>query len=173
MDALDYLYERGHRTIGYIGGCEYVNGGKDPIVDPREGVFLSFMKQKKLALDHYFSGTTFSPEEGHALTKQLLSSKILPTALFVASDPMALGVYKALAEAGLQIGEDISVVSFDDIQTARFLVPSLTTVKVHTEMMGECGVQLLVEKLDTSRKISKKLVIPGELIVRDSVKSLV
>jgi LacI family transcriptional regulator len=81
---------------------------------------------------------------------------------------MAIGVYRAISEAELRIPQDISVVSFDDNITAQFIVPALTTVKIHTEFMGEIAVDLMIEKLKDEREIAKKIVTPTKLIKRDS-----
>ncbi len=61
-------------------------------------------------------------------------------AIVVASDPMAVGVYKDFAEAGLSIPKDMSVVSFDDIEMAQFMTPALSSVKMKAEEMGQMSV---------------------------------
>jgi LacI family transcriptional regulator len=94
----------------------------------------------------------------------------MPTAVFIASDSMAIGAYKAINEKGLSIPKDISIVGFNDISTAQFIVPPLTTIKAHTEFMGEIAFDLLIERLKKDREICKKVIVPTKLIVRDSCK---
>lgn len=167
-EALNYLSDLGHVDIGYIGGEEYINDGEERVTDYREETYKEFMiKRDHFKAEWMFKGE-FTPQDGYNLMKRALESTYRPTAFFIASDPMAIGAYKAIAEAGLSVPGDISIVSFDDIQTAQFLVPALTTVKVHTEFMGETGVETLLEQLKSGRSIHKKVLIPTQLMVRDS-----
>ena len=169
-EALTYLKELGHNFIGYIGGEEWVNQGEEKVVDERELTYCEWTEKENIKKVVYKGKYTL--EDGYRLMKEALQEKERPTAFFIASDPMAIGAYKAISEVKLRIPEDISIIGFDDIQTAKFLVPSLTTVKVYTELMGITGVELLLEGLQSEREIHKKVVLPTELIKRDSVKKL-
>lgn len=167
-NALNYLSKLGHETIGYIGGIEYINNKEDRVKDYREETYKNFMKNKNLFNGEYILEGSFTPEDGYSLMKEALEKKSRPTAFFIASDPMAIGAYKAITEKELGVGKDISVIGFDDIYTSQFLTPSLTTIKVYTDFMGETAVETLVERLKTERKISKKILIPTKLIIRES-----
>lgn len=171
-EALEYLERLGHTQIGYIGGEELIDDDQEVLKDYREISYTDWMSIKGYFNKSVLYKGKYCLEDGYRLMEEALQQKKRPTAFFIASDPMAIGAYKAVAEAGLRIPEDISIVGFDDIQTAKFLVPSLTTVKVHTEYMGETGVELLIDVMRTSRSIHKKIVIPTELIQRDSVKAI-
>ncbi|ANB60749.1 LacI family DNA-binding transcriptional regulator [Anoxybacteroides amylolyticum] len=164
--VLDYLLSLGHETIGYIGGREYVDG-ETLIRDERETTFYEYLYVKGLYEPNYVWTGRFIAEEGYRLMKEALT-KDYPTAFFVASDSMAIGALRALHEAGIRVPEDVSLVGFNDIPTAEFVQPPLTTVKVYTEFMGETAVELLVERLTTKRHLSKKVVIPTQFIVRES-----
>lgn len=168
LKALRHLYELGHRHIGYIGGEEYISGQEKCIEDEREYAYLEFMKEKDLEEMQFVLKGEFKPEAGYALMKEALEKADYPTAFFVASDPMAIGAYKAVHEKGLVVGKDISIIGFDDIYTAQFLTPALTTVKVYTEFMAETAFETLKERLQSGRKISKKILIPTEFIIRES-----
>lgn len=168
LKALSYLYELGHRDIGYIGGDEFINGRKELIKDEREITYKEFMKQKNLFRKENILKGNFMPEDGYQLMKECLQAGQPPTAFFIASDPMAIGAYKAIAEAGLTVGKHISIIGFDDIYTAQFLTPALTTIKVYTDFMGEIAVETLKERLYTDREISKKILVPTKFIVRES-----
>lgn len=169
-EALNYLYELGHAEIGYIGGDEYINDRKERVVDYREETYKDIVSKRGQFHDEWLLKGQFTPQDGYALMQKALILTKRPTAFFIASDPMAIGAYKAIAEAGLRVGEDISIISFDDIQTAQFLVPALTTIKVHTEFMGETGADSLIEILKSERKIHKKILIPTQLMIRESAK---
>ncbi|MGL4363105.1 MAG: LacI family DNA-binding transcriptional regulator [Cellulosilyticaceae bacterium] len=169
-EALNYLYQLGHTKIAYIGADEYIGNGQQCITNYRELTYTDWMSQKKLTPQIYKG--TYCLEDGYQLMKQLLKSPLRPTACFVASDPMAIGAYKACSEAGITIPNQMSIIGFDDIQTAAFLVPSLTTVKIYTDQMGISSVELLRELLRSNRTIHKKVVIPTDLIIRNSAASL-
>jgi LacI family transcriptional regulator len=169
--SLDYLISLGHKNIGYIGGIDYEDNGETPFVDTREEYFRIYMKLKNIYNEAYVRLGRFSPASGYALMKELLDSEDYPTAFFIANDSMAVGAYKAVFEKGLRVGEDISIIGVNDISTAQFMIPPLTTIKIYTEFMGESAVELLLEKIKSERKISKKITVPTELIIRESCKN--
>lgn len=164
--ALKYLLQSGHQEIGYIGGEEYIE--KESVQDERGETFKQFMIKHNLYRKEWHLKGAFLPEEGYRLMKMYLQMSHYPTAYFVASDPMAIGAYKAINEAGLRIGKDISIIGFDDIYTSQFLTPSLTTVKVYTDFMGITAVETLVERIKSRREISKKILVPTKLMIRES-----
>ena len=109
---------------------------------------------------------------GDRLFKELHELEDMPTAIFVANDSMAAGCYKAAYEIGLKIPEDISIIGFNDIPTAKYMIPPLTTVKVQMEYMGEYAVHMLEERLNEERELCMKVTLPARLYIRDSVKEL-
>ncbi len=168
LKALEYFEEIGYDEVGYIGGEEFVEGSDKPLVDEREETYVHFMEYKgKLNTSYIYKGN-FTPEDGYLLMKKSLMSGDYPKAYFVGSDPMAIGAYRAISEAGLTVGKDISLIGFDDIYSSQFLMPALTTIKVHTEFMGKTAVETLQEKIRTQRTLTKKILIPTKLIVRES-----
>lgn len=169
-EALDYLKEMGHTRIGYIGGEEHVNNGQDRLLDYRECTYREWMIKNSTLDERLIFKGNYTLNDGYLLMNEALSIPNCPKAFFIASDPMAIGAYKAISEHGLCVGKDISIIGFDDIQTATFLVPSLSTVKVYTEYMGQTGVDLLIELLQTNPPIYKKVVIPTLLVKRNSVQ---
>ena len=89
-----------------------------------------------------------------------------PTAILAGSDLQAMGVYEAARQLGLRIPEDLSVVGFDDVQTAAFLGPALTTVRQPLQ-----DVRMLVEALSTD-VIQPHIIMPTSLVVRNSTQQL-
>ena len=109
---------------------------------------------------------------GHDCTRELLALEDRPTAIFCASDKMAIGCYEAIKEAGLRLPDDISIVGFDDDPTARYLDPPLTTILVPHEDMGRRAVTHLYAKrsrTDRSAAITGRLQIECPLVERNSV----
>ncbi|WP_342433223.1 LacI family DNA-binding transcriptional regulator [Neobacillus sp. FSL H8-0543] len=166
-NALNYLIELGHENIGFIGGIEtdmYGNRFKDL----RQDVFENYLKEKNIFKEELVKIGGYDPKDGYTLLKEMLTSEQKPTAIFVANDTIAVGCYKAAYELGIKIPAELSIVGFNDVATAQYMVPPLTTVKLYTEIMGETAVDLLIEKLSSKREISKKITINTKLIVRES-----
>lgn len=172
--ALDYLYKLGHRDIGYIGAKVIPHNSDKGIelINYRESTYKKFMIDINNYREEWIFKGNFTPEDGYMLMKEALKLKKLPSAFFIASDPMAIGAYKAIQEEGYSIPNDISIVGFDDIATAQYLSPSLTTVKIFTDYMGEIALETIMERIKEERHLSKKIVLPVKLIIRDSCKDV-
>ncbi|QWU16980.1 transcriptional regulator, LacI family [Paenibacillus sophorae] len=169
---LNYLFGAGHRQIAYIGGKGLIrsihNGRAIDKEDIRLSTYERIMKEEGLfQADNVLVGE-FGPMSGYTLMKQLIGSKSFPSAVVVASDPMAIGAMKALHEAGIKVPDDISIFSFDDIEASAFLNPTLSTVKVHTEEMGRTAVKLLADRMKSGREVPLRVTLPTELVVRES-----
>lgn len=171
-EILDYLFQAGHRQIAYIGGKGSIrsihNGRMIDKEDVRKQTYERVMQEKGLFDAGNVLLGDFGPLSGYQLMKKLLEKGALPSAVVIASDPMAIGAMKALHEAGIKVPADISIFSFDDIEAAAFLNPTLSTVKVHTEEMGRTAVKLLHDRLKNGREIPLKVTLPTELVVRES-----
>lgn len=170
--VLDYLISLGHKEIGYIGGEDYIIGENVHLPDYRESYYRKYMSEIGFLNEKFIRVGRFTPISGYELMKDILNKGEYPSAFFIANDSMAIGAYKAIMEKGLNIPEDISILGCNDISTAQFIVPALTTIKIYTNFMGETAVDLMNERIKYERKISKKVVIPTDLIVRDSCKKL-
>jgi LacI family transcriptional regulator len=169
-EVLEYFKGRGHHNIGYIGGVEYVGQNKELIEDERLTTYQEFMEKNNQYNPELVRLGRFTSEDGHNLMRDAIEAGNLPTAFFIASDSMAIGAIQALYEANINVPNDVSIVSFNDIPTSKYLVPSLSTVKVYTEFMGVTSVQLLLERISEGREIPKKVIIPSELTIRESCK---
>ncbi|SMG48921.1 LacI family DNA-binding transcriptional regulator [Paenibacillus aquistagni] len=169
--ALDYLMELGHTKIGFIGGVDTDKYGNH-YYDLRQEVFEGYLKEKGLYSEGYIKIGGYNPKDGYLLLKQLLELEEKPTAVFVANDTIAVGLYKACSELGYRIPEDISIIGFNDISAAQFMVPPLTTIRLNTEFMGETAVSLLQERLMSERELSLKVTIPTQLIIRESAVAI-
>lgn len=167
--ALDYLWEIGHRKIGYIGGRETIGPDHIALGERRESVFKSHMMALGAYNEAFVHIGAFLAESGYRLMKQAIQSgEETPTAYFIASDSIAIGALRAVHECDLKVPKDINIIGFNDIPTSKYTVPPLTTVRVHKEFMGETAVELLLERIIKRRDISKKVIIPTALQVRES-----
>lgn len=166
--AIDYILSLGHERIGYIGGREYIGKDQEALGEQREIVFREYMTSKGLFDERNVHIGSFTIESGYELMKKAIDQNHLPSAFMIASDGMAIGLLKACYEAGIRIPKDLSIFSFNDITQSQYTIPPLSTVKVYKEFMGEQAVNLLIEKATHQRSISKKVIIPTELVIRES-----
>lgn len=172
--VLEYLVQLGHTDIAYIGGRGAIYGVSrfktSDKEDTRKSTFEKCMKEKGLYnQDHVLIGD-WGTTSGYTLTKQLIEMNPLPSAIVVGSDPTAMGVLRALHEADIKVPEDISIFSYDDIEAAAYMNPPLSTVKVYGDEMGKTAIKLLYDRLK-GRTVPLKVILPAELVIRDSVKS--
>ncbi len=169
--VMAYLMNQGHRKIAFIGGYETDSDGVE-VVDNRTYAYVRIMKQEGLFREEYLKVGGYTPRYGYQMMGELLELPDAPTAVFVANDSLAIGCYKAVNEKGLSIPDDISVIGYNDIPAAKYLVPPLTTVHLHMDFMGEQAVTLLAEKILSGREISIQVLIPAKLVLRESVRAL-
>jgi LacI family transcriptional regulator len=168
---MTHFYASGHRRIGYLGGTERYHSGT-PVFDFRYQYFKEFMYYHDLFLeqDCYFG--EFSHQDGYRLMKEALAKETFPTAFFCGNDNMAIGAYKAIYEKGLKIPDDISIIGFNDLPGSKYMVPSLTSVRVYTEYLGEASVDLATELIENERNYVKRVVVPVKLKIRESVRMI-
>jgi LacI family transcriptional regulator len=109
-----------------------------------------------------------SPEEGYRVTRILLARSRPFTALFAFNDVSAIGAMRALRESGRRVPEDVSVVGFDDIQSAAFQYPGLTTVRQPLRKMGEFAAETVLRRIagPNARTYPKQITVTPELVVR-------
>ena len=170
IDVLDYLTQLGHKKIAYLGGQEKLQ--KDKIYfEERKEAFVRYCQQHQLEYKPYLREDEFSAESGYQMVLDLIEKDALPTAIFAASDPLAIGAIRALYEKGYQVPEDVSVVGFDDINVASFSNPPLTTVHAPAEFMGEYAahyVTLLSQDNSLKYHTPVRVTLPCSLVIRDS-----
>lgn len=170
---IDYYISTNHRDIGFIGGKETLTGELEPLEDLREKTFETYMKERSLYSDRFvYVGAALSVESGYNLMKKAIEElgDDLPTAFVISSDVMAIGSIRALHEAGILIPDRVSIIGINDMSVSKHVYPSLSTVRVYTELMGETAVDTLIERLE-GRIIAKKVSIATKLVIRKSVQT--
>lgn len=165
-EVLQTLLQEGYSKIGYLGGVEYVSK-HIKLGERRELVFRDFLFQRNKLNTKYIHVGTFTIESGYELMKQALSKNDRADVYFCANDSIAFGALRAIHEHNLSIPEDIALIGFNDNPNSEFTYPPLSTVRVHTEFMGEQALLSVCEKID-GRNISIKKIIPTILVKRDS-----
>lgn len=173
-DAMQYLYDLGHRRIAHLGGRTEEREQELGFVDKRAYVYRMFMRERGLYDESLiYDCGDYSIKNAYRKLKAVLLEESHPTALVVSSDSMAIGAYRAISELGLRIPEDISVISFNDQTNARYMIPPLTTVRIQTKYIGFAAVDLLVERERSPRDYSKIVLLPTEIKIRRSCAEII
>jgi len=166
--ALKHLVQLGHRQIAFIKGQEFSSDTEIRWTNI-ERVACQFAVAISPRLVVQLEGDSPSPQLGYVATKKLLSSGEPFSALFAFNDISAMGAIRALRESGLQVPEDVSVVGFDDIQSAAYQNPSLTTVRQPLREMGRIAAEILLKRINRPGiDLHDKQTVEPELVVRET-----
>lgn len=165
--ALNHLLELGHKEIAFLKGQSFSADSEDrwkAIRQVAEELKIKIKPELTVQIDIDDS----TPLLGYPFGKQLLERKVPFTALFAYNDISALGAIRAFQEAGLRVPEDISVIGFDDIQSAAYSTPSLTTVRQPLAHMGRLAAETLLGRIEGDKDFVPEILIEPELVVRQS-----
>jgi len=167
--ALTYLFELGHRKIGFLlGKSEYASSSS------RYQNVTDFYKSQGLPLNEdYIVDVTFDEVGGMAGIKKLMQLDLKPTAVLASNDLMALGALQEAHKMGYRVPKDISIMGIDDIHAASLTVPSLTTIRKQKYQIGQRAAEILLERMNSDKEgapIVEK--IPCTLVIRNSTHAL-
>jgi DNA-binding LacI/PurR family transcriptional regulator len=165
--ALRHLYALGHRKIAFMRG-----GSHSSDADDRWACLMAKARELKLkvAPESTVQVTlrVSTPDMGFGPVNELLSRGAKFTALVCYNDMSAIGAIRALKDHGIRVPEDVSVVGFDDLQTAAYHNPSLTTIRQPLNHMGVMAAQILLKRLRGQEKSADAVSILPELVIRES-----
>lgn len=167
--ATEYLYEKGHRRIGYIRSSFRIRGFKSRFYG-----YQAALHKFRLEFDdrNVFTVTPNLNGAYHDMLCHLEKRSSLPTAFFADNDLMALGAMKAFQEKGYRIPEDISIIGFDDLPFSEISNPALTTLRVPNTEMGQLAVRRIVDIIKKKDRINAKIQVCTKFVIRDTVRDL-
>ncbi|GIO36520.1 catabolite control protein A [Paenibacillus antibioticophila] len=168
-DAVSFLIENGHQRIALIGGPEndYSSGQKR-----LKGYKQALEEQKIEVLDSYIEHGDFSFESGYECMRKIYEeNSVLPTAVMVCNDAMAIGAIRFLKTSKVSVPADISIMGFDDLEFGRYFSPELTTVRISYFDEGLRAIKTLF-KLIQEQSVPMTQFIPHKIIRRISVKKI-
>ena len=170
--VIDEIISLGHDKIGFLGGEEYTQDQSYAVADPREEIFRRGLKRLNLHNENYFYKGSFSTDSGQRMMKQALEEHPydLPTIFFAANDSIGIGAMRELQNKKIAIPEKISMIGFNDSNVARYVYPSLSTVHVDTKTLGSSGIDLLMDRMESGRKVVKKVTLSTIYMSRNSTK---
>ena len=166
--ALKHLYDLGHRRIAFMKGQRHVQDSEyrwEGIQQMARKIGITVYPD----LCVFLEANSWSPELGYPVVRDLLSRTRDFTAIFCFNDIAALGAVRAIVDAGLSCPGDISVIGFDDISSAMYYTPSLTTIRQPLRRMGEIAAQLLLRRIQSPHEAyPETIVFEPELMVRET-----
>jgi len=164
-EAVAHLLRLGRRRVASITGLLSMNVGAD-----RRVGYLDALRQRSLPVDpDLIIEGDFTERGGYAAMQRLLP--FAPDGVFVASDMMAIGAQRALRDAGRRVPEDVAVVSFDDMPFAARAEPPLTTMRQPIHRTGVVAAETLIDLIDSPDRQPRRILLPTELIIRESCGS--
>jgi LacI family transcriptional regulator len=170
--VLDHLYDLGHRDIAFMKGQPHALDSESRWESIRQLAERIGIRMRPELCVHIHTNS-WSPELGYPVVRDLLASRRDFTAIFCFNDIAAIGAIRAIVDAGLRCPQDISVVGFDDITSAAYHTPSLTTIRQPLRRMGEMAAQLLLKRIQNPKEAYPDTVMfEPELMVRESTAPL-
>lgn len=167
--AVGHLIGRGHEKIGFIGGGSGVKN-ENLAVEKRFQGYLSAIEEAGIArIDDWIIDTGWLLEKSYEGMKKLLKEqREIPTAMFCASDLMAIAAMRAVFENNMKVPDDIAFIGVDNIEMAKYSTPPLSSIDIPKYEIGELAAKTIVDMVEGKLNIPIKILLPFELIVRDS-----
>ncbi|MEU1839325.1 LacI family DNA-binding transcriptional regulator [Micromonospora chersina] len=159
-EAVRHLIGTGRRRIATIAGPQDMVAGIERLIGYRDTVAAA-------GLPELVAYGDFTRESGTAAMRQLLAADPALDAVFAASDLMAHAALRTLREAGRRVPDDVAVIGFDDIETAAYTEPPLTTVKQPIVELGRAMTRQLL-RIAAGEQVEQALMLPTKLVVRES-----
>jgi len=162
FEALDYLWGLGHRRIAMINGHSNAQVSWE-----RLNAYQDYLEEREVYDKELVFTGDFTEDSGYQCAEKIMKLEKIPTAIFVASDLMALGAMRAFKKNSFNLPKDMSIIGFDDIPIGDYFTPRLTTIGQDAVSMGKWSVRLILNKLKKEKPRTKCLLKP-KLIIRDS-----
>ncbi len=166
--AITHLLELGHKSIAFIKGQAFSSDTEDRWRAIKQAMAAHDLRIAPTLVAR-LEGLEPTHDPGYIATKKLLASTTRFTALFAFNDTSAIGAIRALREKGLRVPQDVSVVGFDDVQSAAYQNPALTTVRQPLRTMGILAAEQLLEQIGSTTNLTvQQITVAPELVVRES-----
>ncbi|MCU9612459.1 LacI family DNA-binding transcriptional regulator [Caldibacillus lycopersici] len=163
-EGTEYLIKLGHSCIGFIGGNKNLMVTNDRLQGYKKALMEAGIELK----NEYVIHENFLLKGGQVAVRELLSLDNPPTALLVVDDLMSLGVLRTTHELGLNVPEDISIVSFNNALFAELSNPALTSIDINILSLGMEAVKNLIGMIENPQEPTKRIIIPHQIIERSS-----
>lgn len=165
-EAVNVLIGEGHRKIALVSG----DSCSRPLVERRAGYVKALQEAGIPIHDEWIAYCDHSIDTAYVKIKAMMESEDPPTAIFSSNDMMTMGCLRYITENNLEIGSDISIISFDDIEVLRTIRYKLSVVDQQPQQIGEQATRLLLRCLDGATEGPMREIVPSKLILRGSEK---
>ena len=164
--AVEYLYGKGYREIGFIGGGSW----NQPMRRSRRyRSYLETMTELGLEIrPEWILDCQWDDRKCMELVEAAAAGPGLPRAIYASSDLMAMAALRALYRLGIRVPDQVAVIGMTDIEMSQYANPPLTTIHVPVEEMGRTCAKVLAERIRGDESLPKRIILPSELVPRDS-----
>lgn len=167
-DATQYLIDRGHKRIAFIGADLQFE-----VAEARLNGFTQAILENNLSLsDHYLKNIQNDLEYGRSIIEELISLQTPPTALVLTNDLNALLVLSILAEKGVRVPDEMSVISFNDSKIAKLTNPPLTSVDIQIFQLGTEAANSVIQLINNPQMVKRGMIIPTIIKERETCKKI-
>ncbi|GIP35375.1 LacI family DNA-binding transcriptional regulator [Paenibacillus sp. J2TS4] len=165
--AVRHLMGQGHRRIGFIGGAGMTG---DLEREKRYRGYREALQEAGMEVDaRWVINAGWDVNVSYSRMVELLDTEAeLPTAIFAASDMMAISAMRAVTERGMRIPQDMAFVGLDNIEVSQYTSPPLSTIHIPKSEIGMMAAKVLVDQLDGNNPLPFRLLMPFQLLVRSS-----
>jgi DNA-binding LacI/PurR family transcriptional regulator len=166
LDAVSYLIKKGYKRIAHLAGPKEL----DICIKRRNGYLDALKRADMSPKDSFVRYGGMHEEDGYSSMDALLKDEIIPDAIFAVNDPVVIGAFQRIKEAGLRIPGDVALVGFSNNKITSLVDPPLTTVNQPSFEMGKRAAKVLVETINSYKinDVVKTIVLDTELVVRSS-----
>ena len=166
--ATKYLISMGHRNIAFVGPIE--SEEVESVVNQRFKGYKTALKESNISFQDSFVYTAMPIyETGVAVGREISERRGEVTAVLASADIMAIGIMEGARRNGYVIPKDLSIVGFDNIESAIYPSPKLTTISQNITAKAECAFELLMEQIDTGTVAQRRIILDVEITERQSV----
>ena len=169
--AVQYLIEQGHTRIAHFAGPEYSMHSEERI----EGIRMAYSESHLIFDERIIVPVGAYLEDGYRKGLKYVEENRdrLPTAITCYNDLVAIGLMRALAELGVRVPDDVSVMGYDDIDILDYLPLPLTSMRVPKYEMGRKAAEMLIEHIESNKKLPpRKIYLEAELVIRKSTRAI-
>lgn len=164
-----YFHSSGHKKIGFMGRNEYDELNLQ--TTSRKKSFIKYCEHLGVDYEIYTTKHQMTGDEGYAVMNRVISGGNVPSALFCANDPLAMGAMQALLDVGIKVPDEVSIIGFNDVDACNFTRPTLSTVYAPSSEMGEIGASVLHNMIEGNDVFyPRRIQLPCQLVIRKSCK---
>lgn len=166
FDAVSYLLDKGYKKIAHLAGPANMSISRNRLAGYREALSFAGIE----ADNNYIIHNGFHEQDGYESMEKLLSQGIKPDAVFAVNDPVAIGAFQKIKEAGLKIPDDVAIMGFSNNKITAIVDPAITTVDQPSFDMGKKAAELLLEAINNKSNIdtNRIIILPTTLVIRGS-----